>query len=111
MTMIMFFYMITPLLMHFKEHANRVVCFLVAFGIYVLFYVWKDCFGYIEPYIFLFYPIYTLGLFTSREWINRIKSSVLATALLLGLSVVGLLIPNYPPPHQTISKYFYMLCT
>lgn len=106
MTMIMFFYMITPLLMHFKEHANRVVCFLVVFGIYVLFYVWNGCFGYIEPYIFLFYPIYTLGLFTSREWINRIKSSVLATALLLGLSFVGLLIPNYTPPIKLFLSIF-----
>lgn len=88
-SMIMFFYLITPLLSYQWEY--RKVDYIVAFAFYLFFFVWRQVTGYVEIYVFLMFPMYALGLLLPKDITVKAKESPFV--VFTGLIVCVILIP------------------
>lgn len=84
-SMIMFFYLITPLLSF--EWKSKAMNYVVAIMLYLFFFMWRGVTGYIESYVFLMFPMYALGLLLPREVTNKAKGNWLLVVIGLVLFV------------------------
>lgn len=72
-SMIMFFYLVTPLLSF--SWRSKYMKYIVAVSMYAFFFLWREATGYVESYVFYMYPMYALGLLMPREITDRAKKN------------------------------------
>lgn len=107
-SMIMFFYLITPLLSY--QWKSRSVNYIVAIVLYVFFFVWREITGYVESYVFLMFPMYALGLLMPREITNNAKKNwalvVIGLVLFVALSQVVKILSHF----ELLSLFLKLIC-
>ena len=107
-SMIMFFYLITPLLSF--EWQSKVVNYIVASFLYILFYIWRGVTGYIESYVFLMFPMYLLGLILPREVTNKAKRNGLFVVIGLVFFVILFPVVQVFRHLELLSLFFKLIC-
>lgn len=107
-SMIMFFYLITPLL-SFKWK-SRVGNYTAAIIIYLFFFLWRELIGYIESYVFLMFPMYALGLILPRKITNMVKGNwamvIVGLVLFVSLSQTVQVLSHL----KLLSLFFNLIC-
>lgn len=91
--MIMFFYLITPLLNYSDNITHRIIVFFIVLAALVLY----DYFFYVDNTLFLYFPFYFLGLLR-KESIFKLsvrKNIVLSIVSIICLCVLFILIKSY----------------
>ena len=107
-SMIMFFYLITPLLSY--QQKPRSVSYLIASVLYLCFFIWREVTGYIESYVFLMFPMYVFGLIMPREITNKAKKNlvlvVIGLVLFVALSPVVKILSHL----ELVSLFLKLIC-
>lgn len=91
MTMIIFFYIITPFFLYCRDKYPIYISIAGFVLLYLFTIAWKFITGYIEPYMYLYLPIYLLGLFTPKKITAKIKSSIPLWLLCIAVAVLGVI--------------------
>lgn len=84
-SMIMFFYLITPLLSF--RWKSRITNIVVAIALVVFFIIWREVTGYVESYVFYMFPMYALGLLLPHDITVKAKKTPVITVVCLLLVV------------------------
>ena len=107
-SMIMFFYLITPLL-SFKWK-SRVGNYTAAIIIDLFFFLGRELIGYIESYVFLMFPMYALGLILPRKITNMVKGNwamvIVGLVLFVSLSQTVQVLSHL----KLLSLFFNLIC-
>ena len=107
-SMIMFFYLITPLLSY--QWKSRLVNYIVAIVLYVFFFVWREITGYVESYVFLMFPMYALGLLMPREITNKAKKNWALVVIGLVLFVALFQVVKILSHFELLSLFLKLIC-
>lgn len=107
-SMIMFFYLITPLLSY--QWKSRSVNYIVAIVLYVFFLVWREITGYVESYVFLMFPMYALGLLMPREITNKAKKNWALVVIGLVLFVALFQVVKILSHFELLSLFLKLIC-
>lgn len=91
MTMIMFFYIITPFFLYCRDRYPIYISIAGFVLLYLFTIVWKIITGYIEPYMFLYLPVYLLGLLSPKKLTAKIKSSIPLWMICTVIAVLGVM--------------------
>jgi len=90
--MIMFFYLITPFVMCYKNEKKRIVVAVLLFAF--LFVVKEMDFLDIDERLLVYYPFYVTGLLISKSFINKVKQSRSCLLLALPFLLFSYFIPK-----------------
>lgn len=110
MSMIMLFYLLTPLLMIHKKRSYTIIIGLL---ILLLFVIWMHFIHTLDKALFIFFPIYVTGLLTDRQWLKSKCGNLTLTALSIIFCVMAIFINlNYIPTTLINIKLFisYLSC-
>ena len=107
-SMIMFFYLITPLLSY--QWKSRLVNYIAALVIYLFFFVWRELTGYVESYVFLMFPMYALGLLLPREITNKAKANRAIVVVGLVLFVALFQVVKILSDYELLSLFLKLIC-
>lgn len=107
-SMIMFFYLITPLLSF--EYKSKAMNYIMAIALYLFFFLWRGVTGYIESYVFLMFPMYALGLLMPREITNKAKKNRVMVVIGLVLFVALFPMVKILSHFEILSLFLKLIC-
>ena len=84
MVMMMFFYLITPLILAFRRKGQRIVVAVTIYAV-LLVLVYK---GWVDDRVLCYYPMYALGLLLDVRIVDFIKKNALLAILVGAIGIV-----------------------